>query len=220
MPYFEKMAQRFVSTERLARMEKVLEQRTRYVVPVFENLYKSHNAAAVIRTSEAFGVSRAHFIEGESEYQDHRDVTQGSHRWMDVITHPSTEDCFSFLRKEGYLIVGTCLHEQAVTPQELPVDRPVALVFGNELDGLSQATLENCDQLVTIPMFGFVESFNISVAAALLLSELLTRVRGDASILWALNKRERHKTRQRWLYRNTRIGKIIAAARRSGKSLN
>lgn len=220
MPFFEKIAPRFVSPARLERMRTVLAQRTRYVVPVFENLYKTHNAAAVIRTAEAFGVAQAHFIiEGETEYEDHRDITQGSHRWVDIRTHASTEACFAALRDEGYLIVGTCLHEQAVVPEALLLDRPLALVFGNELAGMSAGAIRSCDLLVKIPMYGFVESLNISVSAALLLSGLLTRIRATPELAWPLAPAERRKILQRWLYGNTRLGAIVQAARKGGTIL-
>lgn len=219
MPFFEKIAPRFVSAARLERMRQVLAGRTRYVVPVFENLYKAHNAAAVIRTAEAFGVAQAHFVEGETEYEDHRDITQGSHRWVDILTHASTEACFAALRHEGYLIVGTCLHERAVTPEVIPLDRPLALVFGNELEGMSGEAIRACDLLVRIPMYGFVESLNISVSAALLLSGLLTRIRATPELAWPLGPAERRKTLQRWLYHNTRIGAIVTAARKGGTIL-
>ena len=218
MTYFQQLAARFVSERRINRIEQVLDSRSRWIAPVFENLNKSHNAAAVIRTSEAFGVSAVHFIESNAEYKDHRAVTQGSHRWVDVETHGSTGDCFTNLRERGYTIVGTALHEESIVPAELPVDRPIALVFGNELDGLTREAIDSCDRIVRIPMYGFVESLNISVAAALLISGLMERVRSDKTLNWRLSRRETVKTRQRWLFNNTRVGEIVRSKRREQRT--
>ena len=214
MTHFQKLAERFVTERRIRRMETVLDQRTQWIAPVFENLNKTHNAAAVIRTGEAFGIAKVHFIESNAEYRDHTAVTQGSHRWVDVETHTTTENCFTKLRDRGYTIIGTALHEESITPAELPVDRPIALIFGNELEGLNRKTIESCDRIVRIPMYGFVESLNISVAAALLISGLMERVRGEETLDWHLTKKETVKTRQQWLYNNTRVGEIVRSSRR------
>lgn len=213
MSIFRRIAGECVSPERLERMERVLEQRTRYAVPVFENLYKPHNASAVIRTCDALGINRAYFIEEQNGFEFNRDIAQGTQKWVEAYTAPSVTGCFDRLRADGYRIIGTALSEKAVVPAEIPLDRPVALVFGNELKGIEQATAARCDMLVQIPMYGFVDSFNISVAAALLLQDLLNRLRESGRDDWKLDPREKNRVFRRWLYYNTKVGTIVSGKR-------
>jgi len=211
------MAEQFVSKRRLERFYSVLNERTNYIAPVFENLNKPHNASAVIRTGDAMGISRVHFIESKIEYAFNRDITKGTHNWVEHESYPDVTSCFSELRKKNYAIVGTCLHEKAITPAELPIDRPLALVFGNEIDGISCNVIDECDYLVTIPMYGFVESFNISVAAALIMSSLLERLRAQDAIHWKLTEKEKKKMLRKWIYYNTRIGQIVSKKRNKSR---
>lgn len=213
MSFFRKVAGDIVSPERLARMEQVLEERTRFVVPVFENLYKPHNASAVVRTCDALGINRVHFIEEQNSFEFHSDIAQGSHKWVEAETSNSVAGCFDRLRRDGYAVVGTALSPRAVPPQEIPLDRPVALVFGNELKGIAPKTAAACDMLVQIPMYGFVDSFNISVAAALLLQGLLQRLRNSGAVDWKLSDAEKRKVMQRWLFYNTKVGTVVTGKR-------
>lgn len=217
MSLFLKLARRFVSARRLARMENILDQRTTFVVPVFENLYKAHNGAAVIRTCDALGINKAHFIEQESEFSIYRAVSQGSHNWVEAVSHANIESCFAHLRRQGYRLVVTSLEPDACTPDELPLDKPLAIIFGNEKAGISAAVRNACDYSVAYPMHGFVDSFNVSVAAALILGRLLERLRTLPSEQWALSPRARKRTLRRWLFHNTRVGQIVLVSRRKGR---
>ena len=216
MTFFERLAERFVMPERLERMRAVLAERSTWVVPVFENMHKEHNAAAVIRTCDAFGIAEAHFIEGKKSYGIHPDVAMGAKAWVHKRNWTSTEECFRALRAEGYCIVGTRLCDDAYTPEELPLDRPLAIVFGNELAGLSPEAAAACDVFVRIPMRGFVESLNLSVAAAIILRAHSERLRatcthGDER--WRLPAPAQKKLLRRWIFFGTRVGTIVKKMR-------
>ncbi len=194
-------------------MVAVLENRTFYLTPVFENLHKPHNASAVLRTCDAMGIASAQFIESNTEYKYNTSISQGAHKWIDVNSFSSTQTCFKKLRKSGYIIIGTCLDESSLIPAEINLEKPMALVFGNEKNGLSDYAKHNCDHLVKIPMYGFVESFNISVAATIIMTQLMDRIKSSENIKWKLEPRQKNKLFKKWIFYNTRVGEIIQKKR-------
>jgi tRNA (guanosine-2'-O-)-methyltransferase len=214
MSFFESLAKRFVSGRRIERMRAVLAERTLWAVPVFENMHKEHNASAVIRSCDAFGVAEAHFIECGAACGLHSEISMGAHNWVRRRNWRNAEQCFHALRREGYVIVGTALGADAVSPDMLPLDRPLAFVFGNERDGLAPETVKACDLILQVPMRGFVESLNVSVAAALILYTHLERVRALGDDRWRLSAREEKRFLRRWIFSCTRVGGIVRKMRR------
>lgn len=213
MTLFERLAERFVLGRRLERFREVLEQRTLWAVPVLENIRKAHNASAVVRTCDALGVAMVHCVEYENIFALNPKISKGAHDWVQQRAWTSLEACLDHLRKEGYLVVGTTLHETAVLPETLPLDKPVAFLLGNERFGLSEKAVASCDCLVSLPMYGFVESLNVSVAAALLLDGHLKRVKAVGDGRWKLPLRERKRILRRWIFFCTRIGGLVQKMR-------
>ncbi|MDR2734261.1 MAG: RNA methyltransferase [Spirochaetota bacterium] len=209
MTYFERLAERFISERRLGRMRAALAERTLWVTPVFVDVQKAHNASAVIRSCDAFGVAEAHFIENGTSFGLHPEIAMGAHTWVRVRKWRNADHCFRALRAEGYRIAGTSLRDEAVTLDALPADTPIAFVFGSERDGLDAQTEAACDLLVRIPMRGFVESLNLSVAAALIMYTHLERIRALGDDRWRLSDRARKKILRSWLFSNTRVGVIV-----------
>jgi tRNA (guanosine-2'-O-)-methyltransferase len=160
-------------SERRARVEAVVANRTRSVVVVLEDLEDPHNIAAVLRTCEGFGIQEVHAIARNYAFHPNPKITQGAEKWLDLHLHRETERCLGDLRRRGYLLCATHLGTEAKSLLELPLDRPLALVFGTEKIGVTPAVLAHCDLTFKIPMFGFQQSFNISVAAAVCLSHLV-----------------------------------------------
>ncbi len=171
----------FVSEKRKTRFDEVIAQRTDHLRIVLENVYQGHNASAVLRSCESFGVQHVHFIENRNHLKISEDVAMGSSNWINIHRHNKTPnntlDAIRTLKKEGYRIVATTPHKNDCTIDQLPVDKKLALVFGTEIEGISQDVFDQADEFVKIPMFGFTESFNVSVCAALCMYELTTRIR-------------------------------------------
>lgn len=171
----------FVSDRRKARLKEVLAERTRHMVMVLEDVYQAHNASAVLRSCDCFGVQDVHFIENRNKYKISEDVAMGSHQWLSLHRHTSQEhntlSCLSGLRQKGYRIVATTPHHHARPLSAFDVSTPFALVMGTELTGISQDVLDVADEFVMIPMYGFTESFNVSVCAALCMYDLTSRIR-------------------------------------------
>jgi tRNA (guanosine-2'-O-)-methyltransferase len=157
-----------LTDQRRARIDAVLADRTRSVVPVLDGLYDPHNVAAVLRSADAFGAQEVHIIEGEEPLLASHRVTQGADRWLDVVRHRDPRACVRGLKERGYSVFAAMMDGQT-QPEELAGMPRVALVFGSEHSGVSAAVLDQCDGRYTIPMRGFSQSLNVSVAAALTL---------------------------------------------------
>lgn len=197
---------RFITDERKQRFEEVLQYRTRHVAVVLEDIFQPHNASAVLRSCDLRGVQDIHIVENNNPYEVNPDVVLGSTKWLNLYHYNkakfNTPEAFGQLHELGYKIVATCPHRDDFTPDSLPLDQPVALVFGTEKLGLSDYAVENADMHVRIPMFGFTESYNISVSAALLLYSLTNRLHDAADIDWHLSEDEKNQLRLEWTRRS------------------
>lgn len=156
-----------LTPERQAKIAKVVEERTYSVVPVLENIYDRGNTSAVLRSAEAMGFQAAHIIELGEKFKSSNRVTSGADKWLDVVKWKSTVECVQHLKSKGYRVLATHLDSRAKPIHEIDFSTPVAWVLGNEKDGISEEMQEFADETVIIPMSGFVQSFNISVAGAI-----------------------------------------------------
>lgn len=194
-----------VSEKRRETFDKVLNFRTRHITIALEDLFQPHNASAVLRSCDIFGIQDIHIIENQNEYIPNKDIALGSAQWLNTIVHKEKEnntlDCINELKQKGYRIVATSPHNTSCTIDELPVDKPLALVFGTELTGVSDIVMEHADEFVKIPMFGFTESFNISVSVALTLNTLITKLH-QTECDWRLPAPEQELLLLDW-FRNT-----------------
>lgn len=162
-----KNLQDFVSPERREKVDQVLRLRSAHFVSVLEGLYDRGNISAVMRSAEAFGFFKMHIIEKSEKFKESQRVTQGADKWLEVQKWKSTRDCLLKLKSEGYKIYSTHLSQGALSFDDLDLGQKTAVIFGNEKEGVSQEALELSDGNVLLPMSGFTQSFNISVAAAL-----------------------------------------------------
>ncbi len=191
----------------------IAEQRTNHVTVVMEDINKEHNASAVMRTCDCFGVQNISVIEKNQKFTIHRDIAMGSSKWVDVksFAHGETPsaDCIKDLKKNGYKIIATTPHTNR-TIEQINIDQPIALIFGTERDGISQEVYEHADELVKIPMYGFIESFNISVSAAIILSSLRNRLE-ESNLDWKLSKKEQVALKIKWCTRIIKNGEKVEA---------
>lgn len=196
----------FLTDSRKARIDRVLEERTRYLTIVLEDIYQPHNASAVLRSCECFGIQDVHIVEDRNIYTVNRDVALGAAEWLDLIRYraldgKSVRTCCGQLRAAGYrLVAASPGEESAVGLDDISVESPLAVLFGNEEEGLTAAAREEVAEHLRIPMFGFTESFNISVSAALVLRELTRRIR-SSRVSWRLSDEEKLSLRLQWYRR-------------------
>ncbi len=170
----------FITEHKKSVMDRVLSERTRFITVVLEDIFKPHNASAVLRTCDCFGIQDIHLIEKVNSFKVNPYVTRGASQWVDLHKYyqeegSSVQACFQNLRQKGYKIYGTSPAPQSVSIYDLEPSEKLALVFGNEHEGISEEVKSNCDGLVHIPMMGFTESFNISVAASIMLFDLIQK---------------------------------------------
>ena len=192
----------FISDNKRNLFEQNIQYRTRHITLVLEDIFQPHNASAVLRTCDCFGIQDVHIIENKNEYEVNPDVALGSSKWLNLHKYNQTENntvnTFNSLRKQGYRIVATTPHKNDCSLEDLNLDTKIALVFGTELNGLSQIAIDNADEFVTIPMYGFTESFNISVSAAIILHHLTEKLR-NSLLKWELTDIEKTEIKLNWV---------------------
>jgi tRNA (guanosine-2'-O-)-methyltransferase len=193
----------FITENRLSLFRKVLGERTRYITVLMEDIYQSQNASAVLRTCDCTGIQDVYIVEQQNAYEINRDVALGSNQWLTL--HYFNEDSNNIyraveaLRKQGYRIVATSPHKAGITPESFDLEGgKAALLFGTELNGLTEHALELADEFIQIPMVGFTESYNISVSAALVLYSLRKRLEGS-TLKWKISEDERNELLLNWL---------------------
>ena len=193
----------FVTERRWQLFQRVIQYRTRYLTVVLEDIYQPHNASAVLRTCDIFGIQDVHIIENRNKYRINPDVALGSNKWLNLYKYNAKEnntlEAIETLRKQGYRIVATTPHRDDVELKQFDLGKgKAALFFGSELPGLSDLVLENADEYLKIDMYGFTESFNISVSAAIILHHLINKLH-QSDIHWQLSEQEREEILLQWL---------------------
>lgn len=186
------------TAERKSRIETVIASRLRSVTVVLDRLLDAHNTAAILRTAEGLGLCTAHVVLHESDDGiAHRRVTQDAHKWIEVEKHDSGDVCARSLRAKGFEVWAGHLDERAILYGELPKEKPIALLFGNEHEGPSRETLSACTGTFRIPMAGFTQSFNVSVAAGIALSHAAEARRAFLEAPGDLREEERAQLKAR-----------------------
>ncbi len=195
----------FVSEKRKETFKKVLEQRTRHFTVVLEDIFQPHNSSAVIRSCDIFGVQDVHVIQNKYSSRVSRHVAKGSQKWLDIKKYNqsanNTQDCLDALRKDGYQIIATTPHNESCMLHEFDINKKSAFVFGVEKEGVSEYTMNQSDGFLKIPMVGFTESLNISVAAAIILQDITTKLRAS-DIAWKLTTKEKEKLYFDWVQKS------------------
>ncbi len=168
-----KLLHPYLLPERLERLKKVLAGRVLSVTLVLENLHKDFNISAILRTCESFGIQDVHVIPQPGEGKVFRTITQGCHKWLTIHRHEDVPTCFKILKEKGFRILAGAFGENARTLEQSDFSGRVALVFSNELEGANPEVLDQVDDFFHIPMSGFSQSLNVSVAAGIVIHHAL-----------------------------------------------
>lgn len=191
----------FVTDNKKQKMNSVLADRTRHVTIMLENLFQPHNASAILRTCDLFGIQDVHVMQGENKFQPITTISMGAAKWLDTHQYTSTAESIAHLRSKGYKIIATTPHTTACDLPDLDFTEKTALLFGTENIGLSQEALNLADGFVKIPMHGFTESFNVSVSVALCLYHARTILTHSSPIPWQLSPQEKTDILLSWARR-------------------
>ncbi len=203
----------FTVEERQQQLWDVANQRTRYITVVLENIYQTQNASAVLRSCDCFGIQDVHIIENENTFNVNPQVVMGATKWLDLHRYnEETNNTRSALRKlkaDGYRIVATSPHRNDVNLNDFNIEKgKTAFVFGNEREGISNIVMEEADEYMKIPMYGFSESLNISVCAAITLQHFATQLK-QSSINWQLPEKDMKYLYFKWLKKSVKKSDLL-----------
>ncbi|WP_296637110.1 RNA methyltransferase [Polaribacter sp.] len=192
----------FLTAKRKATFRSVLDERTRHFSVVLEDIYQPHNASAVFRTCDVFGIQDLHIIENRYINRVSKYVTKGAQKWITSKRYKTDGDntlaCLNHLKENGYQVIATSPHAEASNLNDFNIDKKTAFVFGAEASGISETVKNNADGFLKIPMVGFTESLNISVAAAIILQEVTSKLK-KSKIDWQLTSSEKEKIYLNWI---------------------
>ena len=198
----------FITEERRERFLNIINARTNHFTVAMEDVFQMHNTSAVVRTCEVFGVQQAHSIEGRYGKRLDAKIAMGAQKWVDVYRYTDTQSCIDALRAKGYQIVATTPHKDAYYLNDFDISKKSAFFFGTEKEGLSEQVLTQADTYLKIPMVGFTESLNISVAVAIVLQQLTDKLR-HSEVAWQLTDEERLTTLIDWTKKSVRNVKDV-----------
>lgn len=199
----------FLSQEKLKKIENLVNYRTEFMVPVIEDIYQFRNAAAIVRSMEAFGFQSLYALENRNTFKPETTVSRGADKWVDITYMPSNLDSLKRIKEKGYQLIAISPEEDAIPIQELILEKPLALIFGTEFKGVTEETLNFVDQCVSIPMKGFTESLNVSVAAGISFYEIRNKLE-KSNLVWKLSEEKKLTLKTTWAINSISSGNEIA----------
>ncbi|EID99777.1 TrmH family RNA methyltransferase [Leptospira licerasiae] len=204
-----------ISPEKVSKIQEVASFRTKYLTIVMEDIFQPYNASAPVRTSECLGLTEIHVVENRNPYRPNEGISLGAQKWIQIHKYQkpnidNTRHCISGLKEKGYRVVATSPHTLANSYElnTLPLDKPCAILFGSEEKGLSSYSMEEADVFLKLPMYGFTESYNISVTVAIVLSHLAFRLRKEVPN-WGLTEEEKLYIRNSYYKKCLHNGNLV-----------
>ncbi len=202
----------FVTEERKNRILNVVSNRTRYITVVIEDIFQSHNISAVLRSAECFGIQDVHIIENQNTFEVNPEIVMGATQWLNIYKYNQKENnsqnTIETLKQKGYKIVATLPSEKNYYVSNIDISNPLAFCFGTEQNGLTDNITKNADFFVKIPMYGFTESYNISVSVALLLNTIVEKIR-NSQVNWQLSPEEKIEIALEWVKKSIKRSDLI-----------
>jgi tRNA (guanosine-2'-O-)-methyltransferase len=200
----------FLTENRKERFLDVLSRRTNHFTVAIEDVFQLHNTSAVMRSCEVFGVQQLNVVEERFGKSIDKEIAMGAQKWVDVNRFESISSCITDLKSRGYQIIATTPHQNDCLLDDFDISKKSALFFGTEKEGLSQEVLDHADGFLKIPMSGFTESLNISVSAAIIIQNLMSRLH-KSTIQWQLSEEEILQKRLDWARHSIKDIKRIEA---------
>ena len=199
---------KFLTEERLQKIEHFAQESSDFVLPVMEDVYQYRNAAAIVRSVEACGFHHVVALEEENVFNPNLKVTKGADTWVQVEKMSRNIASLQEIKNRGYKIIAVSPEKNATMLPDYEVKEPIALVFGTELEGVSEEILDFADETLAIPMYGFTKSFNVSVAAAICMYELKQKLM-KSSIDYKLSEQKLLQMKIRWALNSIKSGEMI-----------
>ncbi|MGC4129875.1 MAG: RNA methyltransferase [Bergeyella sp.] len=199
---------KFLTEERLYKIEHFAAESSDFVLPVMEDIYQFRNAAAIVRSVEACGFHKVIALEKENIFEPNLKVTKGADNWVEVEKMPRNTDSLKKIKNRGYKIVAVSPEKNAVMIPDYQINEPLALVFGTEWEGTTDELLNFADETLAIPMYGFTKSFNVSVAAAICMYELKQKLI-KSGLDYKLSEEKLWQMKIRWAKNSIPSGEMI-----------
>jgi len=199
----------FVTKKRWDNFIRIVDNRTNFVTIILEDIYHEHNISACLRSADCFGIQNVNIIEQKHSFKDNKEISMGASKWININRHKKTSSAIKKLKKEGYKIVLTSPHnsEKTIFDDSL-IKNKVAILFGSEVNGCSNDATKLADEFISIPMYGFTESYNISVAVALTLQQLTNKIR-KSKLNWQLCQNEKNEILEDWLKKSIKSSEML-----------
>lgn len=210
--------QSFLTERRMALFKEVLNKRTRHFTVVTEDVYQLHNTSAVMRTCDVFGIQDLYVVEELAGKRIDKEIAMGAQKWVSLQRRSSIQECIAEVKEKGYRVIATTPHHDAHNLHDFDVTQKAAFFFGKESDGLSDIVMEAADGYLKIPMYGFTESLNISVSAAIILQQVVTKLK-QTEIGWQLSEEEKLEIEFKWMKRTIKSHKKIIERFQQDKKL-
>jgi len=210
--------QSFLTERRMALFKEVLNKRTRHFTVVTEDVYQLHNTSAVMRTCDVFGIQDLYVVEELAGKRIDKEIAMGAQKWVSLQRRSSIQECIAEVKEKGYRVIATTPHHDAHNLHDFDVTQKAAFFFGKESDGLSDIVMEAADGYLKIPMYGFTESLNISVSAAIILQQVVTKLK-QTEIGWQLSEEEKLEIEFEWMKRTIKSHKKIIERFQQDKKL-
>lgn len=199
----------YLTKRRRELFKEILSNRTRHFTVVTEDVFQLHNTSAVMRTCDIFGIQDLHVVEEIQGKRIDKEIAMGAQKWVDLHRYDHIDNCISELKQKGYRIIATTPHKDSQFLEDFDVTQKAAFFFGKESTGLSDKVFKQADGFLKIPMYGFTESLNISVSAAIILQLLVAKLR-KTEVNWQLTEEEQLLKRLDWTKKTVKsIDQII-----------
>lgn len=198
----------FLTDERLSKIEHFAPESSDFILPVIEDIYQFRNAAAIVRSVEACGFHKVVALQEDNTFEPNLRVTKGADTWVEVERLPRNMESFQHIKDRGYKMVAVSLEKNAKFLPEYEITEPIALVFGTEMQGVTEEILDFADETLAIPMYGFTRSFNVSVAASICMYELKQKLI-KSNIDYKLNEEKLLQMKIRWAVNSIKSGQQI-----------
>lgn len=210
LDYLHYLEENFLTESRKAKFLKILANRTNHFTVAIEDVFQLHNTSAVMRSCEVFGIQQLNVVEEKYGKSIDKEIAMGAQKWVDVNRFENISDCISNLKEKGYNIIATTPHHNDCLMDDFDISKKSALFFGTERNGLSEEVIARADGFLKIPMVGFTESLNISVSAAIIIQNLMSRLH-QSEINWQLTPEELLEKRLDWARNSIKDIKRIEA---------
>src|SRR5690554_4180162 len=199
----------YLTEQRKDRFKQVLSERTRHFTVVTEDVYQLHNTSAVIRSCDVFGIQDLHVVEEKVSKRIDKEIAMGAQKWVSLYRYNSITDCMNTLKNSGYQIIATTPHDNSTMLHEFDISKKSAFFFGKENEGLSDKVMKEADGFLKIPMYGFTESLNISVSAAIIMQDVVSKLK-QIEIAWQLFDQEKMEIEMEWMLKTIKSSDAIA----------